>query len=255
MPSNTPLLVEPLRLAGPGDQQLITVPGWSRSATPDGGTRFISPCLTAVLTCEGSGAWSVTGFTAPGAVPRWRARFGAGTPAEITAAFTTVLADGLRTQHRNYLLGGPHRRPGTPASVLADRGWRPEPGPKGFHDQVAPDGTAVYRHRLGHQPHDAEAAGHAPPAWSMLAGDPKHPSWRAEFTIGVPFYPLVHAARAFSSPAPVQRFAGDIPARHLALVTVQRPSRGSANPRPAPAARPGPSTTPASRPAPAARRR
>lgn len=135
----------------------------------------------------------------------WRARFGLGTPAEITAAFTAVLAAGLRTRHRDYLVGGPRHRPGTPASVLADRGWRPEPGPKGFHDQVAPDQTAVYRHRLGHQSHDAEAAGRTPPTWSMLAGDPTAPSWRAEFTIGVPFYALVNATLAFSDPAPGQR--------------------------------------------------
>ncbi|WP_405363826.1 DUF317 domain-containing protein [Kitasatospora sp. NBC_00085] len=217
-----------------------------------------SPCRTAVLTGEGPsgqpGAWTVLGYSSPSSEPLWRATFGSGTPAEITAAFTTVLADGLRTRHRDYLLGGPHYRSDTPASVLADRGWRPDQAPKGFHDQVAPDHTAVYRHRVGHQPHDAEVAGLAPPSWSMLAGDPKHPSWRAEFTIGVPFYPLVHAALAFSDTAPVQRLVGEIPTRHLALVTVRRPP-GSNRSHPMPAAWPSPSTPTASRPAPAARRR
>ncbi|WP_441245272.1 DUF317 domain-containing protein [Kitasatospora sp. McL0602] len=264
MSSTTPpLLVQPLRLAGPGDPRLITTPltavhGWSRAHTPDGGLRLTSPCRTAVLTGDGAagraGTWTVHGHSGPGTDPLWRATFGPGTPAEITAAFCTVLADGLRTRHRDYLLGGPHYRPDTPASVLADRGWRPDQAPKGFHDQAAPDHTAVYRHRVGHQPHDAEVAGLAPPSWSMLGGDPQHPSWRAEFTIGLPFYPLVHAARAFSSTSPVQRRVGDIPTRHLALVTVRRPSR-STPARPMPPAWSGPSTPPASRPAPAARRR
>ncbi|MEE1786920.1 DUF317 domain-containing protein [Streptomyces sp. SP17BM10] len=262
MSAITPLLVLPLRLAGSGDGRLITAPlatvhGWSRTQTPDGTVRFTSPCRTAVLTAEGPAdrpAWTVHGFADPGSEPLWRATFGPGTPAEITSAFTTVLADGLRTRHRDYLCGGTRYRPDTPASVLADRGWLPDESPKGFHDQVAPDRTAVYRHRVGHQPHNAEVAGLAPPSWSMLAGDPQHPSWRAEFTLGVPFYPLVHAALAFSSPKPVQRLVGDIPTRHLALVTVRRIS-GSDHPHPSPAARPGPSTTPASPPAPAARRR
>ncbi|KOV12328.1 hypothetical protein ADK60_31940 [Streptomyces sp. XY431] len=263
MRSTVPLLVQPLRLAGPGDPLLAVTPladvhGWSRDHAPDGAARLTSPCRTAVLTGEGPtgqpGAWTVRGYASPGSEPLWRASFGPGTPAEITAAFVTVLADGLRTRHRDYLRGGRQYHPDTPASVLADRGWRPDQAPKGFHDQVAPDHTAVYRHRVGYQSHDVEVAGLAPPSWSMLAGDPKHPSWRADFTIGVPFYPLVHAARAFSDTAPVQRLVGDIPTRHLALVTVRRPSRSTPT-RPMPPAWPGPSTPPASRPAPAARRR
>ncbi|MDH6709142.1 hypothetical protein P3T27_005888 [Kitasatospora sp. MAA19] len=179
MSSAAPLLVQPLRLAGPGDQRLVTgplaaAPGWSRARTPDGGVRFTSPCRIAVITGSGPpdrpGIWSVHGYTSAGSEPLWRALFGSGTPAEITAAFTTVLVDGLRSGHRDYLHGGPNHRPGTPASVLADRGWRPAQGPKGFHDQVAPDGSAVYRHRVGHQPADAEVAGLAPPAWPRRPG-------------------------------------------------------------------------------------
>ncbi|MGW2874498.1 DUF317 domain-containing protein [Kitasatospora sp. NPDC001225] len=194
------LLVHPLRLAGPGDQRLITdaldaAPGWSRTRTLDGAIRFTSPCRTAVITGAPSAdhpcAWTVHGYPSPGSAPLWRASFAPGTPAEITAAFTTVLVHGLRSAHRDYLRGGPHHLPRTPASVLTDRGWRPDQSPPGFHDQVAPDLTAVYRHRVGHQPPDTEAAGRTPPAWSMLAGNLRNPSWRADFTTGVPFYPLV----------------------------------------------------------------
>ncbi|MFF3069202.1 DUF317 domain-containing protein [Kitasatospora sp. NPDC057936] len=226
-----PLLVRPLRLAGPGDQRLVTgplaeAPGWRFARTADEGASFTSPCRTTVFTSSGPpetlGAWSVHGYTPSGAQPLWRAVFGPGTPAEITGAFTAVLVDGLRSGHRDYLLGGPHHLDCTPASVLADRGWQPDPGPKGFHDQVAPDGTALYRHRVGHQSDEAEIAGLVPPSWSMIAGDPQRPSWRADFTIGVPFYPLVHAALAFSSPEPVERALGSIPARHLPHVTARR---------------------------------
>ncbi|TQF02023.1 DUF317 domain-containing protein [Kitasatospora acidiphila] len=266
MHSAPALLVQPLRLAGPGDHWLITAPltttfGWSRTGTPDGGHRFTSPCQTAVLTREGPadnlGSWFVHGFIRPGAEPLWRATFSSGTPAEITSAFTSVLADGLRSRHRDYLPGGAHYTPDTPASVLADRGWRPLPGPRdytGHHDQVAPDLTACYRHRIGYQPRNAEVAGQVPPSWSMLAGDPKRPSWRADFTIDEPFYPLVSAALAFSDPAPVQRAAGDIPTRHLAFATVQRPP-GGARPRQAPAGCTAPSSTPPVCPAPTAARR
>ncbi|MET8626613.1 DUF317 domain-containing protein [Kitasatospora sp. NPDC004669] len=262
MSSAAPLLVHPLRLAGPGDQRLASgplteAPGWSRARPPDGGVRFTSPCRTAVITGTDSpdhpGAWSVHGYTSAGSEPLWRASFGPGTPPEITAAFTIALVDGLRSRHRDYLLGGTHHLPGTPASVLADRGWQPGQSPMGFHDQVAPDGTALYRHRVGHQPADAEAAGLVPPSWSMLAGDPQHLSWHADFTIGVPFYPLVRAALVFSSLEPVERDLGGIPARHLPHITARR--------APAPARRPhacppqGPAIPPAARPAPSGARR
>ncbi|WP_308020123.1 DUF317 domain-containing protein [Streptomyces sp. LS1784] len=159
MLSTSPLLVHPLRLAGPGDQRLITdaldtAPGWSRDRSPDGVLRFTSPCRTAVITGEPAtghpGAWTVHGYRSPGSAPLWRASFAPGTPAEITAAFTTTLVHGLRSGHRDYLRGGPHHLPATPASVLADRGWRPDQSTPGFHDQVASDLTAVYRHRIGH---------------------------------------------------------------------------------------------------------
>ncbi|MFJ8442840.1 DUF317 domain-containing protein [Kitasatospora griseola] len=213
-----------------------------------------SPCRTAVLTSDGPMghpvAWTVHGYTRPGSEPLWRASFSSGTPAEITAAFTTALADGLRTRHRAH----PHD--GTAASLLFDRGWRPsDRAPRGFHDQVAPDGTAVYRHLLGHQPHNTEVAGLVPPTWTMLAGHPQRPSWRAEFTISVPFHPLAQAALAFSSAAPVHRRPDEVPARHLALVTLLRQpasSRPTGSPRPAETGRPHHSLL---RPAPAVRSR
>ncbi|MFD8783786.1 DUF317 domain-containing protein [Kitasatospora sp. NPDC059599] len=264
MPSSTPLLVHPLRLAGPGDHRLITdtltaAPGWSRTRAPDGAIRFTSPCRTAIITGEPHDdrpvSWTVHGYGWPSSAPLWRASFAPGTPAEITSAFTTVLIDGLRSGHRDYLHGGPHHLPRTPASVLADRGWRAGKSPKGFHDQIAPDLTAVYRHRLGHQPPDAEAAGLTPPAWSMLAGNLRNPSWRADFTTGVPFYPLIRATLLFSSPVPVGRRRCDLPAQHLPHLTAQPPSR-TAYARQAPDSRPTtPTVPPASRPAPAPARR
>ncbi|MEU8926254.1 DUF317 domain-containing protein [Kitasatospora sp. NPDC048545] len=262
MSSAAPLLVRPLHLAGPGDHRLVTgllaaAPGWSRARASDGSVRFTSPCRTATITCSGppdrSWAWTVHGYPAPDSKPLWRAAFDPGTPAEITAAFTAVLVDGLRSGHRDYLRGGPHHLPGTPASVLADRGWQPAPGPKGFHDQVAPDTTARYRHRVGHQPTDAEVAGLAPPSWTMLAGDPQHPSWRADFTIGVPFYPLLRAALAFSSPEPVERPLRGIPARHLPHVTARRAPHPARRPNASPPQ--GPTAPAAAVPAPGGARR
>ncbi|MFJ9447981.1 hypothetical protein ACIRRH_40065 [Kitasatospora sp. NPDC101235] len=100
---------------------------------------------------------------------------------------------------------------------------------------------------------DAEVAGLVPPSWTMLAGDPQHPSWRADFTIGVPFYPLLRAALAFSSPEPVERPLGGVPARHLPYITALR--------APAPAHRPnasppqGPAAPAAAVPAPGGARR
>ncbi|WP_030459404.1 DUF317 domain-containing protein [Kitasatospora sp. NRRL B-11411] len=257
MPSAAPVLVQPLRLAGPGDRHLVTdtltaLHGWSSTRTPESQTRFTSPCRTAALSVNGDVgspvAWTVHGYTTPGAEPLWRASFSSGTPAEVVAAFTAALAEDLSARH--YL-----QRASTPASVLADRGWRPsEHSPKGFHDQVAPDGWALYRHRLGHQPHEDEVSRLVPPTWSMLAGSPQQPSWCAEFTIGVPFHPLTQAAAAFSTPGPVLRCADEIPARHLARVTVlRRPSGRSTHPAgPVEAGRPH---LPPARPAPAARRR
>lgn len=257
MPSAAPVLVQPLRLAGPGDHRLVTDPltalhGWVRTRSPGGSACFTSPCRTAALTADGPAdhlvAWTVHGYTAPGSEPLWRAAFGSGTPAEVTAAFTSTLAEDLPTRHRDR----PH---GSPAAVLSVHGWRPaDRTPRGFHDQVAPDGSAVYRHRLGHQPHDSEAAGLVPPTWSMIVGDRQHPSWQAEFTIGTPFHPLVNAVLAFSDPGPVRRRAGNIPVYHLTLVTV-RQIAGSVRRRPAPADPSGLTAPPAFRPAPAARRR
>ncbi|MFJ5879864.1 DUF317 domain-containing protein [Kitasatospora cineracea] len=259
MPSTVPVLVQPLRLAGPGDRRLVTGPltavhGWTPARTSEGGTRFTSPCRTAVLSVNGDGgspaAWTVHGYTRPGAEPLWRASFSSGTPAEVVAAFTTALAGDLHARHRDGLHLG-----STPASILAERGWRPsDRSPRGFHDQLAPDGWALYRHRLGHQPHDDEVTRLVPPTWSMLAGSQQQPSWSAEFTIGVPFHPLARAAAAFSDPGPVPRSTDEIPARHLARVTVlRRPSgRSTGPPTPAETGRPH---LPPSRPAPAARRR
>ncbi|MGF1425488.1 DUF317 domain-containing protein [Kitasatospora sp. LaBMicrA B282] len=237
MPATTPLLVRPRHLAGPGEVRLITAPldvatGWTRTRTPDGVLLYTSPCRRALVTHEDSGTWTVREYRAPGAEVLWRATFSPGTPSEIAGAFTGTLIDGLRSVHRDYLEGGPRHQPGSPASTLAQRGWRPDPGPKGFHHQVSPDGRALYRHRVGYQPADVELEGRVPSAWSMLVGDPHRPSWRADFTIGTPFYLLTHAALAFSDPAPAKRHLGDIPEHHLPHVTARPASATAAPSRP-----------------------
>ncbi|MFB7950143.1 DUF317 domain-containing protein [Kitasatospora phosalacinea] len=258
MPSAALVLVQPLRLAGPGDRRLVTGPltadhGWTPARAPEGGTRFTSPCRTAVLTVDGDGGspatWTMHGCPRPGAEPLWRASFSSGTPAEVVTAFTTTLAEDLHTQHRLH-------RDATPASVLADRGWRAsDHSPQGFHDQLAPDDWALYRHRLGHQPYDDEVARLVPPTWSMLAGSPQQPSWCAEFTIGVPFHPLARATAAFSNPEPVLRRTDQLPARHLARVTLLRRPSGCPTGTPVPTEASRPHLLPPSRPAPAPRRR
>nr|BFD94061.1 hypothetical protein KitaXyl93_54210 [Kitasatospora sp. Xyl93] len=235
MPSASPLLlVTPVYLAGPGDPftvtfPLDTAPGWSRTETADL-LRYASPCGRATVTHEpaaGQGSWTVQGYVAPGGERLWAARFGPGTPAEITAAFTTPLIDGLRSNHRDYLEGGPRYRPGNPASLLAERGWWPNPNsPHGFHDQIAPDGRAFYRHWVGHQPPEAELDGQFPASWSVIAGSPHSPLWQADFTIGVPFYLLCNAAIALAV-HPARRLRTEIPRANRPHVTTGRAAPAS----------------------------
>ncbi|MFJ9841710.1 DUF317 domain-containing protein [Kitasatospora sp. NPDC101155] len=244
--------VRPLYLAGPGDPftvtfPLDTAPGWSRTETADV-LRYTSPCGRATVTHEpaaGQGSWTVREYTAPGGELLWAARFGPGTPAEITAAFTTPLIDGLRSNHHDYLEGGPRYKPGSPASLLAERGWWPNPNsPKGFHDQIAPDGRAYYRHRVGYQPPEAELEGQAAPSWSMIAGSPHHPLWQADFTIGVPFYLLSNAAIALAV-HPAKRLRTEIPPANRAHVATARatPTDFSLHPGPPPAPAGAPNST------------
>ncbi|MCX4751243.1 DUF317 domain-containing protein [Kitasatospora sp. NBC_01287] len=249
LPPETALLVSPVHLAGPGDSRLITAPldasaDWDKVTTTTG-VHYVSTCQRvhiAHLPDSEHGGWAVRGYRTPSSEAVWGAAFGHGTPAEITAAFTTALVDGLRTNPRYYMNGGVRHPPGSPAAVLADRGWQPTPA-KGYHDQVSPDGHAAYRHRLGWHPHEAELEGEVPGSWAMVGGAQRE-RWKAEFTIGVPFYPLTRAALALSSAEPVRRRLGEIPPRCLPHVTA-RPATAPAQPRRPAAQRPA---TPAAPP-------
>ncbi|MFB4193361.1 DUF317 domain-containing protein [Streptomyces carpaticus] len=217
LPPDADLLVSPVYLAGTGDSSSITTlldnaEGWTKTAVEDRYS-FSGPHETlgiVHLPDHLSGGWKIT------AEPSWMASFSRRTPAEIVLAFTTTLLNGLPSQHRDYLVGGPRYHPATPATTLKERGWEPETTTRAHH-QRSPDGYAALSIRLGSPDFDAELAGEAPAQWAMHGGIPKVPelNWHADFTRGTPLYLLTAATRALSTPTPVRRNVSDFPIGHL----------------------------------------
>ncbi|WP_175541352.1 DUF317 domain-containing protein [Streptomyces aidingensis] len=235
LPPDAPLLVSPVYFAGTGDPALAdrllqAAPGWTE-AVNEAGARFASPCKTVFVTRSPAGsdrAWQIDATRAPGDTRVWSASFSSTTPTEIVAAFTTTLVDGLRTNHRDYLSGGP-RQPGTtPATLLSELGWETKVFTDAQH-QLAPDGYAGFSIRRGRVDYDAELAGAEPPQWALYCNAQEltsGPRWHATFTSATPLYLITAAAQVFSAPDPVVRRLRDLPLGvlpHLAEVRLADP--------------------------------
>ena len=154
------------------------------------------------------GGWKATQCREPLGTRLWSASFSRNTPAEITSAFTTALAEGLPSDHRDFLHAGPHHRTAAaPPGRLADRGWHdrrhrhvPLPGVPGrarlFRSAQGATSTTTWSWRA-----KGRRSGRCTAAWTTStanAGTPTSPApprctWSPE------------TVRAFSSTEPVER--------------------------------------------------
>ncbi|MFF3750540.1 DUF317 domain-containing protein [Streptomyces sp. NPDC002018] len=235
---DTNMLVFPVYLAGHGDTTAIHEPlsatlGWGTAKT-DTGLVFTSPrgdTLVASVPESRYGGWKVTQYREPLGMPVWSAAFSQNTPAEITSAFTRALAEGLPSNHRDFLHGGPHHRHTSPARTLADRGWHTE-DTAAYLYQYAPDGHAYFRLRKDHLDDYTELEGGGPAQWAMYGCVERvnGERWHADFTSATPLYLVHEAALALSSTDPVERPLHAIPERNLPYVTA-RPANAGPDPR------------------------
>ncbi len=221
------MLVHPVYLAGRGDTTAIYDPlcetrGWGKAVTANG-LMFTSPrqdTHIAYLPESRYGGWKAIPCREPLGSPLWRASFSRNTPAEITSAFTTALAEGLPNQYRDFLSGGARYQPGGPTGVLVDRGWQTDDTAMYLY-QRSPDGHAYFGLRKSHLDYDAELQGEGPAQWTMYGCVDRvnGERWHADFTSGTPLYLVREAALALSSTAPVERPLSGIPERNLPYVT------------------------------------
>ncbi|MFD0507110.1 DUF317 domain-containing protein [Streptomyces chiangmaiensis] len=130
------------------------------------------------------GGWKAVQYREPLGTPLWWATFSRNTPAEITSAFTTALAEGLPSNHSDFLHGDPHHRPSSPAGALADRRWQTDDTAMYLY-QHSPDGHAYFALRKGHLDDYMELEGEGRPsgrctaAWTTStanAGTPTSPA-------------------------------------------------------------------------------
>ncbi|MFD8963443.1 DUF317 domain-containing protein [Streptomyces sp. NPDC059568] len=235
---DTDMLVRPVYLAGRGDTTTIHEPlsaahGWGTVDT-DTGLMFTSPrgdTLVASVPESRYGGWKITQYREPLGMPVWSASFSQNTPAEITSAFTRALATGLPSHHRDFLHGGPHHRPASPARTLADRGWHTEDTASYLY-QYAPDGHAYFRLHKDHLDHYTELEGGGPAQWTMYGCVERvnGERWHADFTSTTPLYLVHEAVLALSSTDPVERPLHAIPERNLPYITA-RPANAGPDPR------------------------
>ncbi|MBV9023015.1 MAG: DUF317 domain-containing protein [Streptomycetaceae bacterium] len=229
LPPDTPMLVHPVYLAGRGESEpiydaLCDTRGWGKAITATG-LMFTSGCQSvhvAYLPEHLHGGWKITQYREPLGMPAWSARFTENTPAEITAAFTTALADHLGSEHRDYAPGGPKYLATGPSKVLAGRGWTHTSNAL-YQYLHAPDGHAYFSTREYDLDEDEELAGEGPAQWTMYgcvdkAGGER---WHATFTSGTPLSLVTRTALALSNPEPVERRLGAIPVRNLPYVTAR----------------------------------
>lgn len=234
---DTDMLVRPVYLAGRGDSttvhEALSVGGWSTANTTTG-LMFTSPrgdTLVASVPESRYGGWKITQYREPLGMPVWSAAFSRNTPAEITSAFTRALAQGLPSNHRDFLHGGPHHRPTSPARTLADRGWQTKDTP-GYLYQHSPDEHAYFRLRKDHLDDYTELEGGGPAQWTMYGcvNEVNGERWHADFTSTTPLYLVQEAALALSSTDPVKRPLHAIPERNLPYITAQ-PANADPDPR------------------------
>ncbi|MET8412061.1 DUF317 domain-containing protein [Streptomyces sp. NPDC005195] len=207
---DTDLLVRPVYLAGRGDtatvyDALCDARGWGKAITATG-LMFTSPrqdAQVAYLPESRYGGWKAIQYREPLGTPLWWASFSRNTPAEITSAFTTALAECLPSNHRDFLHGGPRHRPSSPAGALADRGWQTDDTAMYLY-QRSPDGHAYFSLRKGHLDDYMELEGEGPAQWTMYGcvDQVNGERWHADFASATPLY-LVRRPRSRSAaPSP-----------------------------------------------------
>jgi hypothetical protein len=233
LPPDTDLLVHPVYLAGRGDtatvfDALCDAQGWGKATTVTG-LVFTSPrqdAQVAYLPESRYGGWKAVKYREPLGTPLWWATFSRNTPAEITSAFTTALAESLPSNHRDVLHGGPHLS--GPAGALAERGWQTDDTAMYVY-QRSPDGHAYLALRKGDLDDYVELEGEGPAQWTMY-GCVDHVNgerWHADFTSATPLYLVREAVIALSSTEPVERPLSGIPERNLPYVTISPVSAGT----------------------------
>jgi hypothetical protein len=257
LPPHTDLLVHPVYLAGRGDtttvhDALSDARGWGKATTATG-LMFTSPsqdAQVAYLPESRYGGWKAVQYREPLGTPLWWATFSRNTPAEITSAFTTALAESLPSSHRDFPHSGPHL--GSPAGALAEHGWQTDDTAMYLY-QRSPDGHAYFALRKGDLDDHMELEGEGPTQWTMY-GCVDHVNgerWHADFTSATPLYLVRKAVIALSSTEPVERPLSGIPKRNLPFVTVSPVGAGADQRRSAALAR-TPHTSQAEAPPPVA---
>lgn len=233
LPPDTDLLVHPVYLAGHGDtatvhEALSDARGWGKATTATG-LMFTSPrqdAQVAYLPESRYGGWKAVQYREPLGTPLWWATFSRNTPAEITSAFTTALAESLPSNHRDVPHGGPHLS--SPAGALAERGWQTDDTAMYLY-QRSPDGHSYFALRKGDLDDYVELEGEGPAQWTMY-GCVDHVNgerWHADFTSATPLYLVREAVIALSSTEPVERPLSGIPERNLPYVTVSPVGAGT----------------------------
>ncbi|GAA0285930.1 hypothetical protein GCM10010302_25260 [Streptomyces polychromogenes] len=225
------VLAAPVALAGSGasrtvSESLDAAVGWSKAIAFGTDAYYTSPCQRVRIANPVEshyGGWTIAFAEDALGVPDWIATLGRETPAEVVSAFTDALVAGLGNSFRDHLLGGALFVPTGPAALLAEQGWEPAPRQSGAHFQVAPDGHAAYRIRLGPAHTYDELMDPELSTWRLSGGpDPlTAPTWQAYFTAGTPQHLIAASAKALADPEPVSRYVHAIPERHPPLVTTQ----------------------------------
>ena len=239
---DTPVMVSPLYLAGPGPVEravaaLTAEAGW-RSVAVQSGQLWESGCRTvhvAHFPTWPRENWRITVLDDPLGMPTWSATFSGNTPAEVLGEVTRLLAD---------TAAGNARPADDPEYIspfeLDEHDWTRH-AVHVWTTFSAPDAGIRLQHNSGESGHYEELGRQVPPAWILSAGiDDRFSAWSADFTSGTPPYLVTAAAVTAVDPTPVPRARRSLPEAHLPFLQVLQPGTGRSS-----AARSG--TTPASR--------
>jgi hypothetical protein len=228
--SDTPVIVTPGHLAGPGDAEaaltefLDDFPSWTLHQPNDKTSVAVHKSLTAAIELDHETKhgprWTIASYTSPVAELDWQARFCTQTPVEIVLAVAHRLSAALgaySANARDDLLWGRHTRPEAIRHALAAAGqpWQlPDPYDYGL-DRA--DRTAGIR---------TKAFGAEPPALIAAVtvwGGPRGNAaarWKAEFTPRTPTELITAALDEVVEPLPAKRLLGQVPATNMGLVNI-----------------------------------
>ncbi|MBU6529689.1 DUF317 domain-containing protein [Streptomyces mayonensis] len=230
---DTPVLVAPLYLAGPGSRApvldvLDDAPGWTQTVPFDNrDTYFTSPCQRVRIANTADsyfGGWTITYAEDPLGVPDWITTFDRNTPQEIVAGFASALVDSLPSNFRDYFSDGPHYTGDSHESVFRRHSWELVRGSRPYWN-ISPDGHAGVRTRSGWTHEYDELVSPAKSMWRLSAGvEPRlTPSWRAYLTRTTLPHLRAAAANVITSTDAVVRRVEEIPELHRDLVHVRVP--------------------------------